>query len=632
MHRLAHVFVALRRLACGTLLVLSATSAHADHPPRADYEYLDNGLIRLGISETWGGAIGFLGESSSPGKNYVNRHDAGRLIQKSYFGPPFSDDGVFPNWPWNPVQGGDGYENTTGVLEITNDGVTIYAKCQPMDWAGNNRRTNAIFETWYTLEGRAVRIETRFTNPDEDHAQWRDQELLAVYVVTELSTLKYYDGAAPFVGHPLTSVHPGFPNEYYGPSEYWAAYVDENGFGLGAFSQDALYHTAFRVGRQGSADDFGNETNYFAIIPRFTVPPNAVRTEVSYVVLDDLENIRAFAESKAVYPSSTSWTFDEAENREGWSGDLETIDAGVRNGSWSVRTPHRDSIILGPNFQVPANGFDQVEIRMSSTNASSQGRLRWTRLTDEIFAFQPNSYTFFDVIPDGEPHTYTVDLSDHPEWKGRVTQLRAAPVTEGDGGAVSIESIRILRSDACPPTPRPGCVPAGTARLEIVEKEEGKERLKVRLDKLASPVHPRDFGTPVNGPTTYAVCVYDQANALVGLAKVNQPSAQCGTKPCWREISGQGFRYRDRHGTEDGIQRIVAKAGDAGRGSIQVAGENDAARSRAALPNGWTPALAGNSQATVQVLTSDAGCFEATVPDVLQANRNVFKGKLRAVR
>ena len=437
----------------GQPTLLSRSPQTVTCEPPEQLEYLDNGIIRLGISGNWGGAIAYLAESIAPEKNYVNRHDAGRLIQRSYFGPPSSDDGVFPNWPWNPVQGGDSYENTSGVLELTNDGTTIYAKSQPMDWSGNNRRTNAIFETWYTLEGRAVRIESVSTFPDEDHAEWRDQEQLAVYVTTELSTLKYYGGVSPFKGGALKVSTPGSTNEYYSPTEYWAAYVDENDFGVGGFAQDAMYHTAFRVGKQDLSDDYAAATNYFAIIPRFTIPPNSVRKETTYVILDTVDKIREFARNKTRRPSNVSWGFDDAENREGWSGAGTAKDSiGVRDGLWSLLTPRRNASAYSPNFEIPANEFGPVKIVMRSTNVDTRSQLRWSQLsnTPPLFGlFRRIGGVNFDIIPDGHFHVYSVDVSGHSRWNGTITQIFLRLALIG-GGKVDIQSVRILPGDVVP--------------------------------------------------------------------------------------------------------------------------------------------------------------------------------------
>ncbi len=43
-----------------------------------------------------------------------------------------------------------------------------------------------------------------------------------------------------------------------------------------------------------------------------------------------------------------------------------------------------------------------------------------------------------------EPRTYRVELRGAPGWRGAITRLRLDPVGVGDGGAVTVEWIKLL--------------------------------------------------------------------------------------------------------------------------------------------------------------------------------------------
>jgi hypothetical protein len=56
--------------------------------------------------------------------------------------------------------------------------------------------------------------------------------------------------------------------------------------------------------------------------------------------------------------------------------------------------------------------------------------------------FRPERSARFDTIPDGEYHTYAVDLSACPGYRGNITRLRFDPVgSGGEGQWVKVKSI-----------------------------------------------------------------------------------------------------------------------------------------------------------------------------------------------
>ena len=101
--------------------------------------WLDNGVIRVGIDRSLGGAITWLSQSTAVTPrpaNVINSHDFGRQIQMSFYsGPvPFGVEQKKPqpHWRhlgWNPIQSGDDYGNRSRVLEHRNDEKEIYIRC-----------------------------------------------------------------------------------------------------------------------------------------------------------------------------------------------------------------------------------------------------------------------------------------------------------------------------------------------------------------------------------------------------------------------------------------------------------------------------------------------------------------------
>ena len=176
----------------------------------------------------------------------------------------------------------------------------------------------------------------------------------------------------------------------------------------------------------------------------------------------------------------------------------------------------------------------------------------------------------------------------------------------------------------CQASPRQDCIAAQKGSLAINEKAAGKEKLKAALKSLAPTVGQNDFGDPVSGTTRYDLCLYDDADVLIGEMTVDRAGATCATKACWKAISTKGFKYKDAATTADGIAAMTLKGGGPGKGGATVKGKN-AAPAATNLPVGLAAALAANTQATVQLLTDDASCFGVTLTNVKTADGVAFK-------
>jgi hypothetical protein len=108
---------------------------------------------------------------------------------------------------------------------------------------------------------------------------------------------------------------------------------------------------------------------------------------------------------------------------------------------------------------------------------------------------------------------------------------------------------------------------------------------------------------------------------------VARAGEDCGTPPapCWKAISTKGWKYKDKDASADGVAKIVAKGGAPLQGKLVVKAANNAAKGQTSLPTGIAPLLENDTQATVQVVTSDAQCFGVTVTNVRRADAGLFK-------
>jgi hypothetical protein len=160
----------------------------------------------------------------------------------------------------------------------------------------------------------------------------------------------------------------------------------------------------------------------------------------------------------------------------------------------------------------------------------------------------------------------------------------------------------------------------------VNEKRFGKEQIKVKIDRLAGDVPLAFFGDPIASSTGYAVCLYDEHNALRAALHVDRPGATCGTKPCWKAVGGPGYKYTDRSLVSDGVLQLFVKSGVGGKAKMILKAKNDLAHAITNLPTGVAAGFIGNRSATVQMMSNNAGCLTGNVNDVKDADGIVFKG------
>ena len=251
--------------AIGILLLLGGAAGAAD-----EWAYLDNGTIRLGVKTSSGGCIAYLSPSGSD-RNLLNHFDRGRLVQQSYYGDPDGSVWVKQPWRWNPVQGGDYKGTASTLLELKAEPTQLFARTRPRNWAGCNDLPEVIMEHRITLDANVAHVRFKMTYSGTMRHGEADQEIPAIFVEPDLETLVLYEGDKPWSGGPVTRSRPGWPNESRSMTEHWAAYVDKNDFGVGAFIPVADTLTCYRYAAGHSSKE--GACSYFAPLTRFAVTP-----------------------------------------------------------------------------------------------------------------------------------------------------------------------------------------------------------------------------------------------------------------------------------------------------------------------------------------------------------------------
>jgi hypothetical protein len=236
----------------------------------AEWSYLDNGEVKLGVRKDLGATICYFAPSGS-GRNLLNHWDTGRCVQQSYYGEKDGSMWDRQPWRWNPVQGGHYKGEPAKVLAFDAKAGGLYTKTMPKHWASGADIPEMTMEQWIELRGKSAHIRFKMTYSGGTSHPKAHQETPAIFADPDLDTLVYYRGDKPWTGAAVASVVPGWPNESHELGEHWAAYVDGSGSGVGFYSPIAKATTAYRFLAKNAPREAS--CSYIAPLQNFAITP-----------------------------------------------------------------------------------------------------------------------------------------------------------------------------------------------------------------------------------------------------------------------------------------------------------------------------------------------------------------------
>lgn len=198
--------------------------------------------------------------------NLINAHDTGRLVQQSYYGTgsyPY-EPGMYGEavWNYNPVQGGNLYNEASKIVDVRVSENELYIKCRPLDWAKEAVDiTPSYMEAWYTFEDGMMRATCRFVDFSGYPSVTTSQELPAFYCVEPLNDFVYYSGGEAWSdsNQKITRDDLGFwgtaTDQDFICNENWAAFVGNgaSGYGVGIYCPgQELFHTGVYYSGDGA--------------------------------------------------------------------------------------------------------------------------------------------------------------------------------------------------------------------------------------------------------------------------------------------------------------------------------------------------------------------------------------------
>ncbi len=275
--------------------------------------YIESAEHKLGVNLDWGGALSYLEDKNSSVEavivdgvtkvdsdassrygrialsrhvNLINANDTGRLVQQSYYGTGDCEQyqgGYYgeTKWNYNPVQGGNQYNESAKIVDVRINEDSIYIKCRPLDWAKSAAdMPDCYMEAEYSLSKGLVNVSCRFVDFSGYPDTVTTQECPAFYCIEPLNRFVYYGGAAPWTNDgELTYENDlifwpdaGYPN--FNSTENWAAFTGEfaDSFSIGVYTKTNLPFLAGVFERGGcSTKDPATEgpTSYIAAVDTF---------------------------------------------------------------------------------------------------------------------------------------------------------------------------------------------------------------------------------------------------------------------------------------------------------------------------------------------------------------------------
>ncbi|MCK8490761.1 hypothetical protein M0L20_02790 [Spirosoma sp. RP8] len=399
---------------------------------------IQNDRIKVGVDSRYGGAITYLSVVNGP--NMVNNFDLGRQIQIGlYSNPnPYSENGIQPrqDWVglgWNPIQAGDIYGNPSNVLDFQKTDELLYVKTHPRHFPLNNVLGESYIEHWIKLVGNVVKVHAKATlfRSDKTPYEGRQQEMPCIYLNGHYHNIYAYTGNNPFANDALTKIRPPVSFGDIFPTEPWMASIDDNGFGVGLYSEDSYDWKKGYFGSDLAGDEFTQDASYIANTP-FIILDHNITYEWDYeMVVGSLPDIRAYMYAKPRPASGPNYRFDTS--RRGWHY-FNAVDTG-----WPIQgyldiklTNKQRDLIQSPGVCWKGSNNTKLYLRAAFQTQHNSFRLSWKNPGQSHITRGSDQYLDFPINNDGQFHTYEIDLSKKQNWQeSTISQIEFRPPPDG---------------------------------------------------------------------------------------------------------------------------------------------------------------------------------------------------------
>jgi cysteine-rich repeat protein len=191
----------------------------------------------------------------------------------------------------------------------------------------------------------------------------------------------------------------------------------------------------------------------------------------------------------------------------------------------------------------------------------------------------------------------------------------------GDGSVCTVEECDGTGTCLHLAQPILGCFPSFKSDLLIKDKaDDAKDLLRWRW-KRGQTTFQADYDDP-SSTATYTVCVYDETGGVASLATqlIVPPGA------AWTDKSPKGWRYKDKAGTYDGVQRIKLKPSGTVRSKVELKAKG--VNLPMPVPFSGTEFFDLDTDVTVQLFNSDTlACWSSTFTSAKKNTVDRFQAK-----
>ena len=463
---------------------------------------VENDRYKIGVRLSWGGAMTYFEDKLDGDEelaNLVNIHDTGRLIQQSFYGTYTNDEGYTSEyngsgslWPYNPVQGGDRFNQGSDRLidvEYDEEKDYIYILSQSLDWAPNKSLTFTYYENTYSImEGEDEGTDDDYVLVDNvatDFSGWKHiaggQEIPAMYIVSYFDTFSFYNGTKPWTGDNEAVYYrsdlQGWENStnipmLRGNTETWSIWLNTaDSFGFGIYCPNIQKHIAIRHRYDGSKDPMSNSCSYVA--PSCSITMQAYKPiEYSYILATgSFDTIRALFTEHKDFTTNPSLSNDRTDTLvSGEKFDMMNMDftveanaevfSDLRNLAVSYdsdeqaakmsalgsKDPHATLNFDWNSDKIISDGsFNTVEVEYMLPESNSETSYSLLLFFDSGAqgGFDDARHVSGTIVRDGAYHTLSLRLPDGI-ISGDLHAIRFDPfATAAIGDAIYVKSIKL---------------------------------------------------------------------------------------------------------------------------------------------------------------------------------------------